>query len=98
MRSFPNENIHASSRRKLNWNSINWKKVRKKVKELQIRIAKAVREGSYRKEQSLQWLLTHSFHAKLLAVKRIATNKGAGSTLALCAAEYPGQLGHKPAS
>lgn len=43
MRSFLNEKIHASSRRKLNWNSINWKKVRKKVKELKIRIAKAVR-------------------------------------------------------
>ena len=96
MRSFLNENIHASSRRKFNWNSIIWKRVEKKVKELQIRIAKAVREGRYRKAQSLQWLLTHSFHAKLLAVKRVATNKG--STLALCAAEYPGQLGHKPAS
>jgi CRISPR/Cas system CSM-associated protein Csm2 small subunit len=45
MRSFLNENIHASSRRKLNWNSINWKKVRKKVKELQIRIAKAVHQS-----------------------------------------------------
>jgi len=76
MRSFLNENIHASSRRKLNWNSINWKKVEKKVKELQIRIAKAVREGRYRKAQSLQWLITHSFYAKLLAVKRVVTNKG----------------------
>jgi RNA-directed DNA polymerase len=76
MRSFHNENIHASSHRKLNWNSINWKKVERKVKELQIRIAKAFGEGSYRKAQSLQWLLTHSYHAKLLAVKRVVTNKG----------------------
>ena len=36
--------IHASSRRNLNWKSINWKKVGKKVKGLQMRIAKAVRE------------------------------------------------------
>jgi hypothetical protein len=42
MRSSPNENIHASSRRKLNWNAIKWKRVERKVKELQIRIAKAV--------------------------------------------------------
>ena len=42
MRSFLHENIHASSRRKFNWNSINWKRVERKVKELQIRIAKAV--------------------------------------------------------
>jgi RNA-directed DNA polymerase len=76
MRSCLKENIHASSHRKLNWNSINWKRVEKKVKELQIRIAKAVREGSNRKAQSLQWLLTHSFYAKLLAVKRVVTNKG----------------------
>jgi len=34
--------IHASSRHKLNWTSINWKTVKKKVKELQMRIAKAV--------------------------------------------------------
>jgi len=45
MRNFLDENIHATSHRKLNWNSINWEKVEKKVKELQIRIAKAVREG-----------------------------------------------------
>lgn len=67
---------HAFSHQRLDWKSIDWKKVEKKVKELQIRIAKAVREGSYRKAQSLQWLLTHSYYAKLLAVKRVVTNKG----------------------
>jgi hypothetical protein len=34
--------IHASSHPKLNWTSINWKQVKKKVRELQMRIAKAV--------------------------------------------------------
>ena len=68
--------IHASSRRKFNWKSINWKKVEKKVKELQARIARAVREGKFRLVKSLQWLLTHSFYAKLLAIKRVVTNKG----------------------
>ncbi len=42
MRNFLDENIHATSHRELNWNSINWKKVDKKVKELQIRIAKVI--------------------------------------------------------
>jgi hypothetical protein len=37
--------IHASSHPKLNWTSINWKQVKKKVRELQMRIAKAVREN-----------------------------------------------------
>jgi RNA-directed DNA polymerase len=68
--------IHASSRRNLNWKSINWKKIGKKVKELQMRIAKAFREGKFRLAKSLQWLLTHSFYGKLLAVKRVVTNKG----------------------
>ena len=68
--------IHASSHRKLHWDSINWETVGRKVKKLQMRIAKAVREGRYRLAKSLQWLLTHSFYAKLLAIKRVVTNKG----------------------
>jgi RNA-directed DNA polymerase len=68
--------IHASYHQKPDWNSINWKKVGTKVKKLQMRIAKAVRERRYRLAKSLQWLLTHSFYAKLLAVRRVVTNKG----------------------
>ena len=41
-----------------------------------MRVAKAVREGRYRLAKSLQWLLTHSFYAKLLAIRRVVTNKG----------------------
>lgn len=44
--------------------------------KLQIRIAKATREGRWNKVKSLQWLLTHSFSAKCLAVKRVTTNRG----------------------
>jgi RNA-directed DNA polymerase len=68
--------IHASSHPKLNWSSINWKKVKKTVQELQMRIAKAVREGKFRLVKSLQWLLTHSFYGKLWAIRRVVTNKG----------------------
>jgi RNA-directed DNA polymerase len=68
--------IHAPSRQKLKWTSINWKKVKKKVQELQMRIAKAVREGKLRLVKSLQWLLTHSFYGKLWAIRRVVTNKG----------------------
>jgi len=68
--------IHASSRPKLNWSSINWNKVKKKVQELQMRIAKAVREGKFRLVKSLQWLLTHSLYGRLWAIKRVVTNKG----------------------
>jgi len=58
------------------WKSINWKQVKQKVKSLQLRIAKAIKEGKHNKARALQWLLTHSFAAKLLAVKRVTENSG----------------------
>jgi RNA-directed DNA polymerase len=58
------------------WDSISWKTIEAEVRRLQIRIAKAVREGHHGKVKSLQWLLTHSFSAKLLAVNRVVKNKG----------------------
>ncbi len=59
-----------------NWKAINWTKVNQSVKSLQLRIAKAIRLGKHNKAKALQWLLTHSFHAKLLAVKRVTENSG----------------------
>ena len=58
------------------WDAITWSTVIAEVHRLQRRIAKAVQEGKHRKAQALQWLLTHSWYAKLLAVKRVTTNKG----------------------
>src|SRR5690606_14685138 len=40
---------------------------------------KAFREKNYGKARALQWLLTHSFSAKALAVKRVTQNSGAKS-------------------
>ena len=59
------------------WNTIDWDKVKTEVKRLQMRIAKAEREGKRSKVKSLQWILSHSYFAKLLAVKRVSSNKGA---------------------
>ena len=43
-----------------------------------MRIAKAVREGKGANTiKALQWILSHSFSAKLLAVRRVTENKGA---------------------
>ena len=50
--------------------------MQQQVTRLQMRIAKAVKEGRYGKVKSLQWMLTHSFAAKFLAVKRVTENKG----------------------
>lgn len=60
-----------------NWGAINWHYVTSDVRRLQMRIAKATREGRYGKVKALQWLLTHSFNAKLLAIKRVTQNQGA---------------------
>ncbi|WP_142786102.1 group II intron reverse transcriptase/maturase [Changchengzhania lutea] len=62
------------------WQFIDWNKVYHSVKLLQQRIVKAIKEGRYNKAKSLQWMLTHSFHAKLLAVKRVTENKGKNTT------------------
>ncbi|MCP4666941.1 MAG: group II intron reverse transcriptase/maturase [Deltaproteobacteria bacterium] len=58
------------------WSSIDWNKTRREVRRLQVRIAKAVKANRWNKVRSLQYLLTHSFYAKLLAVKRVTSNKG----------------------
>ena len=58
------------------WQSINWKTIEQQVLKLQMRIAKATREGRRGKVKALQWLLTHSKAAKSLAVKRVSQNKG----------------------
>lgn len=62
---------------RLTWETINWPQINAPVKRLQMRIAKAYREGKPGKVKALQWLLTHSRHAKLLAVKRVTENRGA---------------------
>ena len=58
------------------WETIDWQKAETQVKQLQMRIAKAVEEKRWNKVNSLQWILTHSFFAKIHAVRRITKNKG----------------------
>ena len=67
---------NAAFRSAENWNTINWDYHRTVVKKLQLRITKATQLGKYRKVKTLQWLLTHSFSAKLLAVRKVMQNKG----------------------
>lgn len=58
------------------WNNLNWELIESKVSKLQSRIAKAVEQGRYNLAKKLQYLLTNSFYAKLLATKKVTTNKG----------------------
>lgn len=67
---------NAAFRSAENWDTIDWDYHRTVVKKLQLRITKATQLGKYRKVKTLQWLLTHSFSAKLLAVRKVMQNKG----------------------
>jgi RNA-directed DNA polymerase len=60
----------------IDWNQIYWKKVNRNVRRLQARIVKAVEEKRLGKVKALQWLLTHSFSGKALAVRRVTENRG----------------------
>lgn len=68
--------LGAPSARKLNWKHIIWRNVENHVRRLQMRIAKAIKLGRSNKAKALQWLLTHSFYAKCLAVKRVTQSRG----------------------
>ena len=58
------------------WKNIDWHKAEREVNRLQIRIVKATQQKDYNAVKRLQYLLTHSFYAKALAVKRVVTNDG----------------------
>ena len=58
------------------WETIDFTVAEAYVKKLQMRIVKAQKEGRHGKVKYLQWMLTHSFYAKALAVKRVTENKG----------------------
>lgn len=60
----------------IKWKDINWKKAEKYVKRLQIRIVKAVKLNKWNLVKRLQQLLTNSFYAKAIAVKKVTGNKG----------------------
>ena len=69
-------NVGAPSARFTNWKLINWDTVTNHVRQLQLRIAKAIKQGHHNRAKALQWLLTHSFYAKLMAIKRVTQNRG----------------------
>jgi len=58
------------------WKSIDWNIVKAVVNKLQSRIAKAVLENRINLVKKLQYLLAKSHYAKLLAIKRVTSNKG----------------------
>jgi len=66
----------APSHLELMWLQTDWPRIESQVRRLQVRIAKATKEGRWGKVQALQRLLTRSHSGKLLAVKRVTENRG----------------------
>lgn len=58
------------------WSRIDWEQAKKAVAQLQARIVKEQKQGRYGKVKSLTRILTRSFYAKALAVKRVTSNTG----------------------
>lgn len=59
------------------WNSANWRKANKVVRNLRRRIFKATQDGNLRKVRSLQRLLMRSYSNILFSVRRVTqTNSG----------------------
>jgi len=66
----------APSHGATHWHGIDWAKCGREVRRLQTRIVKATQEGRHGKVKALQWMLTHSFSGKALAVRRVTENQG----------------------
>ncbi|MFM0754520.1 group II intron reverse transcriptase/maturase [Paraburkholderia strydomiana] len=60
-----------------NWHAVDWRRVERNVRGMQIRIAKATRESDWRRVKALQRMLTRTLSAKLYAVRRVTQNQGA---------------------
>lgn len=68
--------VGASSSDAIGWHGIDWATCHREVRRLQARIVKATQEGKHGRVKALQWLLTHSFSGKAIAVKRVTENRG----------------------
>ncbi len=58
------------------WSATELQQAEAEVRRLQARIVKATAAGRWNKVKALQYLLTHSHSAKILAVARVAENDG----------------------
>jgi RNA-directed DNA polymerase len=60
----------------LRWETIDWPAVEAFINKAQTRIAKAAATGNKKLARELQRMLTHSYYAKLWAIRRVTGTKG----------------------
>lgn len=68
--------VSASSHLTQQWHSIDWPRMYRTVRGLQVRIAKATKKSDWRQVKRLQRMLTRSFAAKVIAIRRVTENRG----------------------
>jgi RNA-directed DNA polymerase len=72
-----NHNQFDEELNEIDWEQIDWDAVERDVNRLQTRIVKAEKEGRWNKVKALQYLLSRSRSAKLLAIRKVTENQGA---------------------
>ena len=70
----------STKKNTVEWNEINWRKVEKSVFKLQKRIFQASKTDNVRKLRRLQKTLLNSYHAKLIAVRRVSQDNSGKKT------------------
>jgi predicted DNA-binding protein (UPF0251 family) len=58
----------------LRWEAIDWEKVEAFINKAQTRIAKAMVNGNMKLVRELQRMLTHSYYAKLWAIRKVTAD------------------------
>jgi retron-type reverse transcriptase len=66
----------ATSHETTDWQALDWHASTRTVRRLQARIVQAIQARRWGKVKALQHLLTHSFSAKVLAIRRVTENPG----------------------
>jgi RNA-directed DNA polymerase len=58
----------------IHWETIDWVKVESFINKAQARIAKATVKGNMKLVRELQRMLTHSYYAKLWAIRKVTAD------------------------
>lgn len=77
-RRFINTDMKTEKKKELKneWHSINWKKAEAVIRDLQEKIVIATLNENMKEVYLLQWKLLNTFEAKVLAIRKVITNKG----------------------
>ena len=65
------QRLANGTKKPTDWNTINWRKANRTVRNLRQRIFRAAQEGNLKKVRSLQKLMVKSYSNRLVSVRRV---------------------------